>query len=344
MVGGRRHRVDRASARWSPSAATTVGLGTLPLCTTTPRHLQGRKRSWPPGSVVGVADSVNGVVPPLVAQHIPFVTVSNPLTMTRSPPPRSAVLPARPRRAGDAWPARQLLRQGLRLATAGVLVRYRRHIARPDRRGSPSVQFAVVPAGTIGDRVAMSLAAAMMLGVETQRGLDLVGMNNHVRDAGHRQHRELAPVVVVIALAAMSEPASPAQIGAMRISDEIDALDAMESSRCRSWSAPACSRHWFASSRFMIGLLASYPSTRNRRGVLQRRLRKFSTTFFHLVFSVRATLGYPCPRRWCSPSSSRWRTAPTGISAGPVARLAWGQGCRPHRRIGHPRRGVPTCR
>ena len=86
----------------------------------------------------------------------------------------------------------------------------------------------VVGGGTIGIVFAMSLAAAMMLGVETHRGLELVGMTSlSGMLSAVANTRELAPVVVAIALAAKVGTGFTAQIGAMRISDEIDALDSM---------------------------------------------------------------------------------------------------------------------
>lgn len=82
--------------------------------------------------------------------------------------------------------------------------------------------------GTLGIVLAMSLAAAMMLGVETYRGLQLVGMTSlSGMLSAIANTRELAPVVVGIALAAKVGTGFTAQVGAMRISDEIAALDSM---------------------------------------------------------------------------------------------------------------------
>ena len=82
--------------------------------------------------------------------------------------------------------------------------------------------------GTMGIVLAMSLAAAMMLGVETYRGLQLVGMTTlSGMLSAIANTRELAPVVVAIALAAKVGTGFTAQVGAMRISDEIAALDVM---------------------------------------------------------------------------------------------------------------------
>lgn len=118
--------------------------------------------------------------------------------------------------------------------------------------------------GTLGIVLAMSLAAAMMLGVETYRGLQLVGMTSlSGMLSAIANTRELAPVVVGIALAAKVGTGFTAQVGAMRISDEIAALDSMA---IRSIPFLATTRMIAAMvcilPIYMVGLLASYIATR----------------------------------------------------------------------------------
>ncbi len=145
-----------------------------------------------------------------------------------------------------------------------ALVRYRKHSLSQIGEVTFGNSSLLSGGGTIGIVFAMSLAAAMMLGVETQRGLDLVGMNTlSGMLAAVANTRELAPVVVAIALAAKVGTGFTAQIGAMRISDEIDALDAMALRSIpflvgtRVIAAVVC-----VIPIYMIGLLASYLSTR----------------------------------------------------------------------------------
>lgn len=145
-----------------------------------------------------------------------------------------------------------------------ALVRYRKHTVTQVGEVTFGSSSLLSGGGTIGIVFAMSLAAAMMLGVETQRGLDLVGMNTlSGMLAAIANTRELAPVVVAIALAAKVGTGFTAQIGAMRISDEIDALDAMGIRSVpflvgtRVLAAIVC-----VIPIYMIGLLASYLSTR----------------------------------------------------------------------------------
>ncbi|MCL2536374.1 MAG: ABC transporter permease [Nocardiaceae bacterium] len=142
--------------------------------------------------------------------------------------------------------------------------RYRRHVLTQISEISFGTNSLLSGGGTIGIVFAMSLAAAMMLGVETQRGLELIGMTTFSGMlSAIANTRELAPVVVAIALAAKVGTGFTAQLGAMRISDEIDALDSMA---VRSIPFLAGTRVLAAMvcvlPIFMIGLLASYLSTR----------------------------------------------------------------------------------
>ncbi|UQE75926.1 MULTISPECIES: MlaE family ABC transporter permease [unclassified Gordonia (in: high G+C Gram-positive bacteria)] len=145
-----------------------------------------------------------------------------------------------------------------------TLVHYRRHVVRQIAEMTFGTRSLLSGGGTLGIVLAMSLAAAMMLGVETYRGLQLVGMTSlSGMLAAIANTRELAPVVVAIALAAKVGTGFTAQIGAMRISDEIAALDVMA---IRSIPFLATTRV-IASMVcvlpiYMIGLLASYLATR----------------------------------------------------------------------------------
>ncbi|WP_066912232.1 MlaE family ABC transporter permease [Millisia brevis] len=145
-----------------------------------------------------------------------------------------------------------------------ALTRYRRHVLTQISEVSFGTNSILAGGGTVGIVFAMSLAAAMTLGVETQRGLELVGMSTMAGMlSAIANTRELAPVVVAIALAAKVGTGFTAQIGAMRISDEIDALDTMAIrsipflAGTRVLAAVVC-----VIPIYMIGLLASYLSTR----------------------------------------------------------------------------------
>ncbi|GEE00904.1 ABC transporter permease [Gordonia spumicola] len=150
------------------------------------------------------------------------------------------------------------------IAIPYTLIHYRKHVVRQVAEMTFGTKSLLSGGGTMGIVLAMSLAAAMMLGVETYRGLQLVGMTSlSGMLAAIANTRELAPVVVAIALAAKVGTGFTAQIGAMRISDEIAALDVMA---IRSIPFLATTRMIAAMlcvlPIYMIGLLASYIATR----------------------------------------------------------------------------------
>ncbi|GAB88331.1 MlaE family ABC transporter permease [Gordonia rhizosphera] len=150
------------------------------------------------------------------------------------------------------------------LAVPFTLVHYRKHVLNQIAEVTFGSKSLLSGGGTLGIVLAMSLAAAMMLGVETYRGLQLVGMTSlSGMLSAIANTRELAPVVVAIALAAKVGTGFTAQVGAMRISDEIAALDVMA---IRSIPFLATTRMIAAMvcilPIYMIGLLASYIATR----------------------------------------------------------------------------------
>lgn len=109
-----------------------------------------------------------------------------------------------------------------------AVVRYRREVAKEVVDVGFGSNSLIAGGGTVGIVLAMSAVAAIMVGVETFRGLDLIGMTSLSGMLSAMVNtRELAPVVASIALAAKVGTGFTAKLGAMRISDEIDALDAM---------------------------------------------------------------------------------------------------------------------
>ena len=150
------------------------------------------------------------------------------------------------------------------IAIPFTVVHYRKHVLNQIAEVTFGSKSLLSGGGTLGIVLAMSLAAAMMLGVETYRGLQLVGMTSlSSMLSAIANTRELAPVVVGIALAAKVGTGFTAQVGAMRISDEIAALDSMA---IRSIPFLATTRMIAAMvcilPIYMVGLLASYIATR----------------------------------------------------------------------------------
>ena len=150
------------------------------------------------------------------------------------------------------------------IAIPFTVVHYRKHVLNQIAEVTFGSKSLLSGGGTLGIVLAMSLAAALMLGVETYRGLQLVGMTSlSGMLSAIANTRELAPVVVGIALAAKVGTGFTAQVGAMRISDEIAALDSMA---IRSIPFLATTRMIAAMvcilPIYMVGLLASYIATR----------------------------------------------------------------------------------
>lgn len=150
------------------------------------------------------------------------------------------------------------------IAIPFTVVHYRKHVLNQIAEVTFGSKSLLSGGGTLGIVLAMSLAAAMMLGVETYRGLQLVGMTSlSGMLSAIANTRELAPVVVGIALAAKVGTGFTAQVGAMRISDEIAALDSMA---IRSIPFLATTRMIAAMvcilPIYMVGLLACYIATR----------------------------------------------------------------------------------
>lgn len=145
-----------------------------------------------------------------------------------------------------------------------ALRKYWRHVLREIGDVSFGGASLLAGGGTIGIVFAMSGVAAIMVGVETHRGLELIGMSSlSGMLSAIANTRELAPVVASIALAAKVGTGFTARLGAMRISDEIAALDAMA---VRSVPFLASTRLIAAVvcvvPIYMVGLLAAYIATR----------------------------------------------------------------------------------
>ncbi|MDJ0395379.1 ABC transporter permease [Rhodococcus sp. G-MC3] len=142
--------------------------------------------------------------------------------------------------------------------------RYSKHVAQHIGEVSFGYASLLAGGGTIGIVFAMSAVAAMMVGVETYRGLDLIGLTSlSGLLSAIANTRELAPVIASIALAAKVGTGFTAQLGAMRISDEIDALDSMAVrpipflATTRVIAAVVC-----IVPIYMVGLISTFVATR----------------------------------------------------------------------------------
>jgi phospholipid/cholesterol/gamma-HCH transport system permease protein len=85
----------------------------------------------------------------------------------------------------------------------------------------------IVGGGTIGVLVFMGVAVGGSVGVEGYAALDMVGMGPLTGFvSAYVNTREMAPMIAAIGFAAQAGCRMTAEIGAMRISEEIDALEA----------------------------------------------------------------------------------------------------------------------
>lgn len=108
----------------------------------------------------------------------------------------------------------------------------------------------IVGAGTGGVIFFMSFVTGGLVGIEGFKGLELIGaetFSGFVSAFGNT--REITPIIAGITLAAQVGAGFTAELGAMRISDEIDALEVM--------AMPT--RRYLVSSRVVAALIAITP-------------------------------------------------------------------------------------
>ncbi|PXY30039.1 ABC transporter permease [Prauserella sp. PE36] len=165
--------------------------------------------------------------------------------------------------------------------------RYWRHVIRHVSEISFGSASLLAGGGTIGVVFAMSAVASTQIGLEGYRGLDLIGLSPMTGLMSALVNtREIAPVVASIALAAKVGTGFTAQLGAMRISDEIDALETM--------AVP--SLPFLVSTRmaaafisviplYLVGLFASYAATNLAVVNIKGQSSGTYDYYFHLVLT-----------------------------------------------------------
>lgn len=86
----------------------------------------------------------------------------------------------------------------------------------------------IVGGGTVGIMVLLSLSAGTSLGIQGYNGLQLVGLAPLTGFlSASANTRELAPLIAALALGAQIGCRFTAQLGSMKISEEVDALEVM---------------------------------------------------------------------------------------------------------------------
>jgi phospholipid/cholesterol/gamma-HCH transport system permease protein len=128
--------------------------------------------------------------------------------------------------------------------------RYRKEIVRLLSEVSFGSGALAVIGGTIGVMVALSLFTGSVVGLQGYSALDQLGtsaLSGFI--SAYFNTREIAPLVASIALSATVGSGFTAQLGAMRISEEIDALEVMA----------VRSMPYLVTSRVIAGLVAVVP-------------------------------------------------------------------------------------
>jgi phospholipid/cholesterol/gamma-HCH transport system permease protein len=109
-----------------------------------------------------------------------------------------------------------------------AITRYRREVVRLLSEVSFGSGALAVVGGTIGVMVALSLFTGSVVGLQGYAALDQLGTSALTGFiSAYFNTREIAPLVAGLALAATVGSGFTAQLGAMRISEEIDALEVM---------------------------------------------------------------------------------------------------------------------
>lgn len=113
-------------------------------------------------------------------------------------------------------------------AVPEALRRHRSEIGRQIAEVSLGGGALVVGGGAVGVVFLLSAFTGTEVGLEGHQGLDIIGLAPLTGFiSGYANTRELAPIVVALAFAARIGCGYTSRLGAMRISEEIDALEAM---------------------------------------------------------------------------------------------------------------------
>ncbi|KQY58521.1 ABC transporter permease [Aeromicrobium sp. Root495] len=136
--------------------------------------------------------------------------------------------------AVDGWSPFERLGHQLRFYRQSVawtprtLARYRREV----RSVLADLAFGqgalAVVGGTVGVMIALSYAVGAQVGLQSHAALDQLGATNFAAFlSAYFNTRESAPLIAGVALAATVGCGFTAQLGAMRINEEVDALEVM---------------------------------------------------------------------------------------------------------------------
>ncbi|GAA4880041.1 ABC transporter permease [Saccharopolyspora cebuensis] len=177
-------------------------------------------------------------------------------------------------------------------AIPGVVLRYWREVGRLIGEISFGSASLLAGGGTVGVVFAMSFVASTQVGLEGYRGLELLGLSPMTGLMGALINtREIAPIVASIALAAKVGTGFTAQLGTMRVSDEIDALETM-GVRSLPYLVSTRMAAAFVSvvPLYLVGLFASYIATEVAVVVLNGDSQGTYDYYFQLLLTPQDVL------------------------------------------------------
>ncbi len=109
-----------------------------------------------------------------------------------------------------------------------ALVRYRKEVFSVLADATFGSGGLAIVGGTVGVMIALSYAVGAEVGAQSHASLDQIGAGNFTAFlSAYFNTREAAPLIAGVALAATIGCGFTAQLGAMRISEEVDALEVM---------------------------------------------------------------------------------------------------------------------
>jgi phospholipid/cholesterol/gamma-HCH transport system permease protein len=114
------------------------------------------------------------------------------------------------------------------MSIGATLRHYHREVLRQLKDIAWGSGAVIVGGGTIGVMVLLALSAGTSLGIEGFSGLEIVGLaplTGFISASANT--RELAPLIAALALASQVGCRFTAQLGSMKISEEVDALEVM---------------------------------------------------------------------------------------------------------------------
>ena len=165
-----------------------------------------------------------------------------------------------------------------------TIVHYRHEVLRLIAEVTFGVGVLAVLGGTIGVIVMMSGFTGVVVGLQGYAALDQIGSSVLTGFlSAYVNTREVAPVVAALALSATVGCGFTAQLGAMRISEEIDALEVMAIPSVPYLVTTRIIAGFIAViPLYVVGLLASYLATRGVHTLIQGQSTGSFDHYFHL--------------------------------------------------------------